>query len=807
MPPPNNVKDRPPQPQQQHQHQQQQVPRMKSMPSLEQVDGEFVERTKSGSISRMRSHNGNKPMIPQNHRCTMCHAKFTRVTHLQRHMRTHSSKRQYACERCGNSFTRSDLLTRHKRTCGDANTSHKSRRRSCKACVEGKARCDQNMPCARCSSKQWACVYEQRESQSPSTSRPKRTGSGAGSSLLPPVAGPSRSSLYTVPEGSKSLSHLDDNSDLHLLHTIDDDGSQAEYKHNPFHTYRTYTDYDYATTHETSYAGSSYADESVLSGEQSRGGGGSGAYGLLPQGHSYAQGMSSMNSAINTLLSDQLMQTYYYDVIKREDEALSPSTSLSLLSTAQDTTFPWSAASNVDPQPFMAQEMPFGGMDALSLREATAGAPGPSSSGHPAPFVNAPDYPAPPAMPYPSEYEQYIHLFSNMFLSQMPIMHIATLTLNDKPPILISAMQACGALYVRTPAAQTFIDETLSSARDLLVAEFEANPQSIEMQTHLILAVTLLQTIGLYHQSPAQRSHSQYYHKLLVSMIRHSGLIHRVTQWRPPTWAEIECGEQVWHDWAFHETTKRALLLSYLHDTCHCIYFTLDPSYEADEVTAPLPCETPLWDASNYQEWRSILMARNSPFGSLETRLRPLTLLGSLQILADSSLPEDEPPIIVTPFAHFILAHAILRKLFRDCVEREHGPENHNEACNVQDMLHHWLRSWLQSPETPRATEVRDPIFLHDALPFYWIAQLTLLAHQEDILPFGMAGTGKDKSGEGKFTLVKEWLRLIRDMLRKGEDQPTLFWDKLMKIRMGKRAGEEEGGRVSPGGLLGFFEE
>ena len=131
------------------------APRMKSMPSFENIDGTFIERTKAGTISRMRSHNGNKPMIPQNHRCSLCPAKFTRVTHLQRHMRTRkcssityfaivrvdfpppdSDQRQYTCDvcksigyhdnqltrlrqRCSGQFTRSDLLTRHKRTCGD----------------------------------------------------------------------------------------------------------------------------------------------------------------------------------------------------------------------------------------------------------------------------------------------------------------------------------------------------------------------------------------------------------------------------------------------------------------------------------------------------------------------------------------------------------------------------------------------------------------------------------------------------------------------------------------------------------------
>ena len=63
-----------------------------------------------------------------------------------------------------------------------------------------------------------------------------------------------------------------------------------------------------------------------------------------------------------------------------------------------------------------------------------------------------------------------------MFLAQMPVMHLGTFTVDGKPSILISAMQACGALYVRTHAAMKFIDDTLASARDQLVGEFVSAP-------------------------------------------------------------------------------------------------------------------------------------------------------------------------------------------------------------------------------------------------------------------------------------------------------------------------------------------
>ncbi len=170
--------------------------------------------------------------------------------------------------------------------------------------------------------------------------------------------------------------------------------------------------------------------------------------------------------------------------------------------------------------------------------------------------------------------------------------------------------------------------------------------------------------------------------------------------------------------------------------------------------------------------------------------------------LADQNVPEDDPPVIVTPFAHFILTHAILRTFFVECVGRKPEEEREDEdiAYNVQFMLHKWLNSWYNSPDTPSDGDASDPIFLHDALPFYWIAQVLLLAQRDNLLPFGQEANDKDKSGEAKYTLMKEWLRLVREQIRKGKSESTLFWDQLMKIRM--RSKQEE-----DGGLLGFFAE
>lgn len=218
-----------------------------------------------------------------------------------------------------------------------------------------------------------------------------------------------------------------------------------------------------------------------------------------------------------------------------------------------------------------------------------------------------------------------------------------------------------------------------------------------------------------------------------------------------------------------------------------------------------------------------MVLNMSSPYGSKRDRFCPLGLQTTLTRLSEDNTDLDPSaprtaPILVTPFAHFVLSHSILRKLFEDCLDRR-LMEPQAEGFAIQFMLHNWLQSWLHSPETPDYAH-GEPSFLHDALPFYWIAQVTLLAYQENLPPFATsgaagadAGGGVGALGEAKFRLIKEWLRHIRAFLCRGQQSTTLFWDELTKIRMkGRMNGHGDSDTESVGqdsdssrGLLGFF--
>ncbi|OBZ67179.1 hypothetical protein A0H81_13027 [Grifola frondosa] len=82
-----------------------------------------------------------------------------------------------------------------------------------------------------------------------------------------------------------------------------------------------------------------------------------------------------------------------------------------------------------------------------------------------------------------------------------------------------------------------------------------------------------------------------------------------------------------------------------------------------------------------------------------------------------------------------------------------------------------------------RAAPDYTPPFITNALPFYWLAQVGILAYQHGLPPFSIDAT-YILSGEAKFRLMKKWEKHIRTFLKTGEQAPTMFWDEVMKTRI-----------------------
>ncbi|TFK33601.1 fungal-specific transcription factor domain-containing protein [Crucibulum laeve] len=777
-----------------------------------------IDLKANGEVSRMRNHKGNMPSLPQTKYCSLCPAKFTRTTHLNRHLRSHTNERSHRCNICNAEFTRSDLLTRHKRTCGDSSNSNRSRRKSCQACAESKVKCNLQYPCSKCDARGKECIFI----NDPETSRNKKNAKKASHQSSSSESTESTPGIDTAPSsvlGSASPIEMSPSSMYSSLYT-----ANANSFPSPALSHASSS---LSTSHfptVSSLIPPSLSHSSSSSPSSSRGSPRSDFFDVRNDVSNSFDTMGFDTVALDTRL-DHLFPAALFDTFSTD--TLSPCSP----QTANQGEFtPWMESGGTDmyagyngEESFFSHQLGLDNQNFVPQYSTLQN----HAMQHPPRAVDPPFpiSPAPPAMNYgssgpapvmhpqgpaPEELDHYLYLFFNAFCPQMPLMHQSTWQLEKKPLILVQAMQACGALFVKTRTAVNFINDTLVAGRDTLVLEFAKTTSDVGDQMNLILAIVLLQCIGLFHQRADQRLSSNVYHGMLVMMIRRTGLIARIASWSPPDLTDMQSLEAGWRDWARYETVKRALFLSYLHDCCHCIYFSLPPSFHPAEFDINLPCDDVLWKAGNARDWFQAVQTP-SPYGTGPSRACGVSMQRALATMTDIA----PTPLPLNPFSYFILIHTILRNIYasRGLVTTSEGlsqpipqqvdPNQEENLLTARYALQNWLQMWMTSPEAGRYEKSGvEPPFICNVKPFYWLAQVALVAVQE-----GKAGSlskttdGKD---EGRFRLLREWFSYIKVFIRSGSQVPAHLWDELMKIRLQlPQLGNST--QDLHGGLLAFF--
>ncbi|KAJ7893373.1 hypothetical protein B0H14DRAFT_2334836 [Mycena olivaceomarginata] len=645
--------------------------------------------TPQDPLARMRAHKGNAPTLPQTKSCSLCSAKFTRTTHLSRHLRSHNDDRIYRCNLCQRSeFTRSDLLIRHKRTCGQR--VNRYRKTACEACAESKIKCNLGYPCAKCTFRGRECVFKfqpnQSRSWSPGTSQNPSSPACSTRGSGPPT--PSLSSSPSPADYSRATSSSPSSHVLGLPKLVD--------------------------------CGGSLGPSSIWTSPRSE------TFSTLEE-----QGLG-FPSDIGT----------YDNIISPFDGFLSSSSSLGL---------PLSCGGASD-----ASSLPFD--EEMDLFSAVLPVPSPPASPPPNLFVDTSRnllVQPPVTLPYADSWDiqrlfgpsfattdMYLHLFFTRFLTQVPLLHAPTWRMADTPPFLARIFHACGALFLDTPEAAVFVATTFSSSAAEITEKFGMfDDGSSRYHVHVIVGLVLLQTITLLRREGERAAPPNTpLHAMLVAMIRQTGLIARVASWSAPDLTPPIPLQTTWIEWAEFATIKRAVLLAYFHDCCHCMYSASPPAFLPAEMHIPLPCDDALWHAPTAAAWFTAAHTPG-PYGVGRGRIRGTSMQVALAALAaatatpaantNANITADaaQPPL--TSFGLFILIHTLLRNLsVAQCAPRLGSWASFGKSdggtVRAQKMLDNWLQIWLESPEAANGGAGQTATFVCNLLPFYWLAQVSL---------------------------------------------------------------------------------
>ncbi|KAF6747439.1 fungal-specific transcription factor domain-containing protein [Ephemerocybe angulata] len=758
-----------------------------------------VDFKANGEVSRMRSHKGrlstwtdttykgNMPSLPQTKFCSLCPAKFTRTTHLNRHLRSHTNERSHRCEVCSAEFTRSDLLTRHKRTCGDSRNSNRSRRKSCQACAESKVKCNLQLPCSKCIARGRECVFindpeasrirkAARRGRSLSESRRSSEGSAFGSTSsaaetqTPSVTSPPTtpySAIYpspismapSLPDSMHSSPISGNNMDIGMPYGLpglshssssSSTSSRPSSRPEPFDMVEfnfdtldidcQFNDF-FPLPHGQAQQDTSFLADLI-----------SGSSNCSPDGPNFSTG-SDPGDIFNGMRSDQGLsyhppQPHDQDLLHNLNALTSPPYSLpSPSSSSAHHTLP--TGSVLDGPLF--SESSVSGLTSYTDTEGI-----------------------------------YLNAFFTKFSAEIPLIHRPTWTMEDKHPMLVSAMQACGAIYVKTPSSLAFVQRTLEYLGDNLIAEFSKPNCTLKDRFSLIMAVVLLQSWNLLSRQPDRLGTSRLFHGVVVTMIRRIGLIRLLSTWTPPDLSNHYTLDTAWREWARFETLKRVVFFAYVQDCANCAYFSMMPIFHPSEIEIPLPCDDNLWTAENVKEWYQMLQTP-SPYAVGPRRLTAVSMRRALAAL-DNPGPSGMP-LHINPFSHLILIHTILRNIFAsgfDDIFADDPPATSQQAhileaaaatqtknLSNQYALHNWLQMWRSNPDAillEKAGFAATPIFCA-AAPFYWLAHYSLQANREGALDMSPAPT--ENEAQERCRLINSWMTRIQAYLRKGIPLPS----------------------------------
>lgn len=304
----------------------------------------------------------------------------------------------------------------------------------------------------------------------------------------------------------------------------------------------------------------------------------------------------------------------------------------------------------------------------------------------------------------PENIKHFLEQYTN-FQGHFPLIHMPTFNIENAYHGLLLAMICIGAVYsdrIRPAQVRELMEHTkLAIDRDSrilsIVSQQDRDTKTAEeaigatkSELEEIQAILLLQILFTFHGTPIQREMARRKYPVL-RQISNLMCLNKPSTTASGTFSllhqpnvKIEhCNAASfdWNSWVEQEKRSRLFYVMYLLDAAMVIYFNNPPSFDAFEVSLPLPADDAAWDA-----WTSTLCAEalglHGPVVAKEKnadgsrRPKQPEMNDALKALVDSnnSLKEGS----TNAFSKFILIHALLVQLW--CHQKQMSQDSERNA-------------------------------------------------------------------------------------------------------------------------------
>ncbi|KAJ4864345.1 fungal specific transcription factor domain-containing protein [Trichoderma breve] len=157
-----------------------------------------------------------------------------------------------------------------------------------------------------------------------------------------------------------------------------------------------------------------------------------------------------------------------------------------------------------------------------------------------------------------------------------------------------------------------------------------------------------------------------------------------------------------WHTWVSRELNRRTKFIAYCFLNLHCLMYNTPPLLLNADLGLDMPCSNALWSAQDANEWRlayeSVGKRPNVPFQRS---------FASLFSKGEASVTDETPS---TALGNHILLHALFQQLYfarQLCLFPLDHDHQARDITGLDAVLRTWKSRWKDTPES--STDPRNP--------------------------------------------------------------------------------------------------